>query len=104
MGGGWAALAGGLMPAFLLGRLASLILSLIAASVVIFLILEVVPGDPAQFMLGMNAEPQTLAALRDGLPRFATPISIDASNGDRIVFPPPPADGGLAAHRRFVTI
>jgi len=67
MGGGWAALAGGLMPAFLLGRLASLILSLIAASVVIFLILEVVPGDPAQFMLGMNAEPQTLAALREQL-------------------------------------
>ena len=55
------------MPAFLLGRLASLILSLIAASVVIFLILEVVPGDPAQFMLGMNAEPQTLAALREQL-------------------------------------
>jgi peptide/nickel transport system permease protein len=55
------------MPAFLLGRLASLVLSLIAASIVIFLVLEVVPGDPAQFMLGMNAEPQTLAALREQL-------------------------------------
>jgi peptide/nickel transport system permease protein len=53
------------MPAYLLGRIASLVLSLIAASVVIFLVLEVVPGDPAQFMLGMNARPDTLAALRE---------------------------------------
>jgi len=52
------------MPSFLLGRLVSLILSLIAASIVIFLVLEVVPGDPAQFMLGMNAQPDTIAALR----------------------------------------
>ena len=52
------------MPAYLLGRLASLILSLIAASIVIFLVLEVVPGDPAQFMLGLNAQPDTVAALR----------------------------------------
>ncbi|MEO8882814.1 MAG: ABC transporter permease [Devosia sp.] len=55
------------MPAYLLGRLASLILSLIAASIVIFLVLEVVPGDPAQFMLGLNAQPDTLAALREQL-------------------------------------
>ena len=53
------------MPAYLLGRIASLVLSLIAASIVIFLVLEVVPGDPAQFMLGMNARPDTLAALRE---------------------------------------
>ncbi|MDR3470142.1 MAG: ABC transporter permease [Devosia sp.] len=52
------------MPAYVFGRLASLVLSLIAASIVIFLILEVVPGDPAQFMLGLNAQPDTLAALR----------------------------------------
>lgn len=51
------------MPSYLLGRLASLVLSLIAASIVIFLIIEVVPGDPAQFMLGLNAQPDTLAAL-----------------------------------------
>ena len=51
------------MPYFL-GRLASLVLSLIAASVVIFLVIEVIPGDPAQFMLGLNADAQTIAALR----------------------------------------
>ena len=53
------------MPHYLLGRLLSLVLSLVAASVVIFFILEVVPGDPAQFMLGLNAQPDTLAALRE---------------------------------------
>ena len=53
------------MPAYVLGRLTSLLLSLIAASIVIFLILEVVPGDPAQFMLGLNAQPDTIAALRE---------------------------------------
>ncbi len=52
------------MPAFILTRLASLVVSLIVASVVIFLVLQVVPGDPALFMLGLNAQPDTLAALR----------------------------------------
>lgn len=55
------------MPAFLLGRFTSLILSLIAASIVIFLVLEVVPGDPAQFMLGLNATPEAVANLRQTL-------------------------------------
>ena len=53
------------MPAFFAGRLASMLASLLAASLVIFLVLEVVPGDPAQFMLGINAVPDTLAALRE---------------------------------------
>src|SRR6478735_6505269 len=55
------------MPAYLSGRLLSLVLSLIAASIVIFLVLEVVPGDPAQFMLGLNATPEAVAALRTAL-------------------------------------
>ncbi|MCL4122572.1 UNVERIFIED_CONTAM: hypothetical protein GTU68_043325 [Idotea baltica] len=46
-------------------RLVSLILSLLAASVVIFAVIEVIPGDPAAFMLGVNARPDTLEALRD---------------------------------------
>ncbi|MBM7066386.1 ABC transporter permease [Actibacterium sp. 188UL27-1] len=45
-------------------RLLSLVLSLVAASVVIFALVEVVPGDPAAFMLGLNASPETVAALR----------------------------------------
>lgn len=52
------------MPAYLTGRLVSLGLSLVAASLVIFFVLEVVPGDPAAFMLGLNARPDTVAALR----------------------------------------
>lgn len=55
------------MPSFILGRIISLVLSLIAASLVIFLVLEVVPGDPAQFMLGLNATPEAAATLRTAL-------------------------------------
>lgn len=55
------------MLRFFLSRLTSLALSLIAASIVIFLVLEVVPGDPAQFMLGMNTSPAAVEALRDQL-------------------------------------
>ncbi|HEU0223412.1 MAG TPA: ABC transporter permease [Paracoccaceae bacterium] len=52
------------MLRYLLTRIASLAASLIAASFVIFVALEIVPGDPASFMLGVNAQPDTLAALR----------------------------------------
>ena len=52
------------MLRYALKRLLSLILSLAVASLVIFAVVEVVPGDPASFMLGINAEPDTLAALR----------------------------------------
>ncbi len=52
------------MATYLLGRLGTLVASLIVASLIIFFILEVLPGDPAQFILGLNAQPDTLAALR----------------------------------------
>ncbi|GGH28374.1 peptide/nickel transport system permease protein [Cribrihabitans marinus] len=52
------------MLRYALKRLLSLCLSLIVASVVIFAVIEVAPGDPAAFMLGVNAQPDTLAALR----------------------------------------
>lgn len=55
------------MTAFILKRLGSLLASLVVASLVIFLVLEVLPGDPAAFMLGINAAPDTVAALRDQL-------------------------------------
>ena len=55
------------MMGYLLKRLASLAVSLLAASLVIFLVVEVAPGDPASFMLGMNARPDTVAALRTEL-------------------------------------
>ncbi len=49
---------------YTLKRLLSLIVSLAVASVVIFTVIEVAPGDPASFMLGVNARPDTLAALQ----------------------------------------
>jgi len=55
------------MLRFLLGRLLSLGLSLIAASLVIFVVIEVIPGDPAAFMLGLNANEDTVLALREEL-------------------------------------
>ena len=55
------------MLRFALKRLMSLVVTLWVASLVIFLSLEVVPGDPAAFMLGLNAQEDTLAALRDEL-------------------------------------
>ncbi|RWR30142.1 ABC transporter permease [Sinirhodobacter populi] len=55
------------MARYLLTRSLMLCLSLLAASLVVFLAIEVVPGDPASYMLGMNAAPDTVAALRDQL-------------------------------------
>ena len=52
------------MLRFAFNRLLSLGLSLAVASLVIFVVIEVIPGDPASFMLGMNASPDTVAALR----------------------------------------
>ena len=48
-------------------RLIVLAASLLAASVVVFAVIEVVPGDPAALMLGTGARPDTLAALREEL-------------------------------------
>jgi peptide/nickel transport system permease protein len=49
------------------GRLVSLAATLVAASLAIFLIMEVLPGDPASVMLGTSAREDTLAALRHKL-------------------------------------
>jgi len=52
------------MLRYALKRLLSLLISLAIASLVIFTVIEVAPGDPASFMLGINAQEDTLAALR----------------------------------------
>ncbi|MFL4472234.1 ABC transporter permease [Tateyamaria armeniaca] len=52
------------MLRYALKRLVSLLISLAIASLVIFTVIEVAPGDPASFMLGINAQEDTLAALR----------------------------------------
>ncbi len=55
-------------------RLISLSLSLIAASIIIFFVIEIVPGDPAAFMLGLNAQPDTVAALQRELGLDVGPV------------------------------
>lgn len=52
------------MLAFLIRRVLALVATLLAASLVVFVVLEVLPGDPALVMLGTEARPDTLAALR----------------------------------------
>ncbi|RMD95404.1 MAG: ABC transporter permease [Alphaproteobacteria bacterium] len=52
------------MARYLASRLVSLVVSLAVASLVIFAVIEVIPGDTAAFMLGLNAQPDTVAALR----------------------------------------
>ena len=48
---------------FLAKRFASFVLTLLAASVVIFTVLDVLPGNAAEVMLGESATPESLAAL-----------------------------------------
>jgi peptide/nickel transport system permease protein len=60
---------------YTLRRLVSLGLSLLVASLVIFLVLQVVPGDPASYMLGLNASPEPVAALRAQLGLDAGPFA-----------------------------
>ena len=55
------------MIRFIARRLVSLALTLLVASVIVFVALEVVPGDPASVMLGVNAQPETIAALKQEL-------------------------------------
>ncbi len=52
------------MTGLLLRRFASLFLTLLAVSALIFLVMDVLPGDPAAIMLGTSATPETLEALR----------------------------------------
>ncbi|MDQ7262163.1 ABC transporter permease [Paracoccus sp. PS-1] len=52
------------MLRYVIRRLISLGLSLLVASALIFSVVELVPGDPAAFMLGTGAQPETVAALR----------------------------------------
>jgi len=55
------------MLTFLARRILGLILTLFAVSLVVFLVLEVLPGDVAEVMLGTEAREDTLAALRTQL-------------------------------------
>ncbi len=55
------------MIALLSRRLAGLAITLLVVSLVIFAVMDLLPGDPASIMLGTSASPETLAALRHEL-------------------------------------
>ncbi|MEX1351696.1 MAG: ABC transporter permease, partial [Desulfobacterales bacterium] len=52
------------MPRYLLKKLITLVLLLFLVSITVFSVLFVLPGDPAQIILGINATPEVLANLR----------------------------------------
>lgn len=52
---------------FVVRRLVLLLPVLVGMSIVVFLLLRLVPGDPASVILGLRATPQGLAVIRDQL-------------------------------------
>jgi peptide/nickel transport system permease protein len=55
------------MISVLLRRILSLAVTLLVVSLLIFLVMDLLPGDPAAIMLGTSASPETLAALQKEL-------------------------------------
>ncbi|GAA4336864.1 ABC transporter permease [Variovorax defluvii] len=51
------------MSLFLFKRVLTLIATLIATSVIVFLVLEILPGNAAQMLMGADASPEAVAAL-----------------------------------------
>ena len=52
------------MLQYFVRRILTLALTLFIASIVVFVSLEIIPGDPASYMLGINAQEDTIKALR----------------------------------------
>jgi peptide/nickel transport system permease protein len=55
------------MARYLLTRLIALVPILFGTSIVAFFLIRLVPGDPAMALLGLDADPQAIAALRQQL-------------------------------------
>ncbi len=55
------------MSVFLFKRLITLIATLVGASVVVFLVLEILPGNAAQILMGPDASPEAVQALAEKL-------------------------------------
>ncbi len=71
------------MVSYLTHRAFNLVAALFAASVLVFVVLSVLPGDPAQLMLGVGATEEAVAALRTelGLDRSAAVRYLDWIGG-----------------------
>ena len=99
------------MGVFLLRRFATLVATLLAASVAVFLVLDILPGNAAEVMLGESATPESLAALskklgldRPPLERYASWMGrmARADLGDSVAYNAPVAE--LVAERLAVTV
>jgi peptide/nickel transport system substrate-binding protein len=53
--------------AYLVGRVGVLIATMLVATAIVFVIVQVVPGDPVRYMMGLQADPDTVAATRHQL-------------------------------------
>ena len=96
--------------AWVLKKLGGHAVTLLAATLVIFLLLQVVPGDPASYMMGLNASPESIAALRQqmglegsGLERYLAWLSdlLTGRFGTSYTYQVPV--GGLIAERLAVS-
>ena len=61
--------------AYLLERTTVLAATLLSASVVVFVIVQIVPGDPVRYMMGLHGDPGNVAVLRHQLGLDAAPLS-----------------------------
>lgn len=52
------------MLSFALRRLAGLVVTLFVTALIVFIVLEILPGDPAAVMMGVNATPEQVAVIR----------------------------------------
>lgn len=71
---GLGALARWLGPIMLLRRLTILAGTLLAATALIFILVQIAPGDPAAYMMGLDASPQAVAALHAELGLDGPPV------------------------------
>ena len=55
------------MSLFLFKRLITLIATLVGTSLVVFLVLEILPGNAAQIIMGPDASPEAVTALAQKL-------------------------------------